>query len=145
MLSNNMLEKNFNSKIIEEKWSKLYEEEEIFKAGQTKDLHKKPYVIMMPPPNVTGALHNGHALFVTIQDILARFWRMKGYDVLWLPGTDHAGISTQTVVERVLKKEGKNKYDLGREEFLKRVFKKLSNDENRKTLYQFKRKIFFQK
>lgn len=117
-----MLEKNFNSKIIEEKWSKLYEEEEIFKAGQTKDLHKKPYVIMMPPPNVTGALHNGHALFVTIQDILARFWRMKGYDVLWLPGTDHAGISTQTVVERVLKKEGKNKYDLGREEFLKRVF-----------------------
>ena len=118
----NMLEKNFSSKNIEEKWSKLYEEQQIFKAGQTKDLHKKPYVIMMPPPNVTGALHNGHALFVTIQDILARFWRMKGYDVLWLPGTDHAGISTQTVVERVLKKEGKNKYDLGREEFLKRVF-----------------------
>jgi valyl-tRNA synthetase len=119
----NTLEKNFDRAIIEEKWSKKYLDTNAFVAGKKKDLHKPPYVIMMPPPNVTGALHNGHALFVTLQDILARFWRMKGYDVLWLPGTDHAGISTQTVVEReLLKKEGKTKHDLGRSEFLKRVF-----------------------
>lgn len=116
-----MLDKNFDHHQIEKKWLTKWLEENIFQAGQDKS--KKPYVIMMPPPNVTGALHNGHALFVTLQDILARFYRMKGFDVLWLPGTDHAGIATQTVVEReLLKKENKTKYDLGREKFLERVF-----------------------
>lgn len=116
-----ILDKNFDREAIEKKWYAAWSSKGIFQAG--KDLSKKPYVIMMPPPNVTGVLHNGHALFVTIQDILARFHRMKGFDVLWLPGTDHAGISTQTVVERELKKnEGLSRHDLGRQPFLERVF-----------------------
>jgi valyl-tRNA synthetase len=115
------LDKNFNRKEIEKKWYDLWLKNNIFCAGN--NLNKKPYVIMMPPPNVTGALHNGHALFVTLQDILARFYRMKGRDVLWLPGTDHAGISTQTVVEREIKKrDGLTRHDLGRKKFLDRVF-----------------------
>lgn len=115
------LDKNFNREEIERKWYDQWLVNDIFRAGQ--DQKKTPYVIMMPPPNVTGVLHNGHALFVTLQDILARFYRMKGRDVLWLPGTDHAGISTQTVVERELfKKEGLTRHDLGREAFLQRVF-----------------------
>lgn len=115
------LDKNFNREEIETKWSKLWLEKELFKADSTSKL--SPYVIMMPPPNVTGVLHNGHALFVSLQDILARFWRMKGKDVLWLPGTDHAGIATQTVVERqLLKNENKTRHELGREKFLARVF-----------------------
>ncbi|HXW60016.1 MAG TPA: class I tRNA ligase family protein, partial [Myxococcota bacterium] len=117
------LDKNFDRKEIESKWQNIWENSHIFKAGTPANLDKIPYVIMMPPPNVTGVLHNGHALFVTLEDILARFWRMKGRDVLWLPGTDHAGIATQTVVERELKKkEGKSRHDLGREAFLKLVF-----------------------
>jgi valyl-tRNA synthetase len=117
------LDKNFNRQAIEQKWTKLWLDNKLFVAGLGADHDKLPYVIMMPPPNVTGVLHNGHALFVTLQDILARFWRMKGRDVLWLPGTDHAGIATQTVVERELKKkENKNRHELGREAFLERVF-----------------------
>jgi valyl-tRNA synthetase len=120
---NTQLDKNFDRHVIEQKWSKAWIENNLFVAGLGSDQKKEPYVIMMPPPNVTGVLHNGHALFVTLEDILARFWRMKGRDVLWLPGTDHAGISTQTVVERELKKkEGKSRHDLGREAFLARVF-----------------------
>lgn len=117
------LDKNFDRALIENKWYKIWLDHKLFHAGRKKNQSKVPYVIMMPPPNVTGVLHNGHALFVTIQDILARYWRMKGRDVLWLPGTDHAGIATQTVVEReLLKKEGKTRHDLGREQFLDRVF-----------------------
>lgn len=118
---NTQLDKNFNREEIERRWYKKWLEKKVFAAG--KDLSKDPYVIMMPPPNVTGVLHNGHALFVTLQDILIRFYRMKGRDALWLPGTDHAGISTQTVVERELKKkEHISRHDLGREAFLERVF-----------------------
>lgn len=121
--NNTQLDKNFDREEIEKKWQQIWEQKDIFKAGVGQNALKTPYVIMMPPPNVTGALHNGHALFVTLEDILARFWRMKGRDVLWLPGTDHAGIATQAVVERELKKkENKSRHDLGREEFLKRVF-----------------------
>ncbi len=115
------LEKTFNREEIEQKWYEQWLKHDLFSAG--KCLDEEPYVIMMPPPNVTGVLHNGHALFVTLQDILVRYFRMKGRDVLWLPGTDHAGISTQTVVERELKrKEGQSRHDLGREQFLQRVF-----------------------
>ncbi|CAI7737438.1 unnamed protein product [Closterium sp. NIES-54] len=81
-----------------------------------------PFVISMPPPNVTGALHMGHAMFVTLEDIMARFWRMKGRPTLWLPGTDHAGIATQLVVEKMLASEGISRKELGREEFVKRVW-----------------------
>jgi valyl-tRNA synthetase len=84
---------------------------------------KKAYVVMMPPPNVTGSLHMGHALFVTIEDVLSRTHRMRGEPTLWLPGVDHAGIATQAVVERELKRhEGKTRHDLGREAFLERVW-----------------------
>ena len=82
----------------------------------------KPYTIMMPPPNATGVLHAGHALFLTIQDILIRYQRMQGRKTLWLPGTDHAAIATQSRVEKdIVKQEGKNRHDLGREELLRRI------------------------
>ena len=88
------------------------------------DPKKKPFAISMPPPNVTGQLHMGHALDCTLQDILTRFKRMQGYSALWLPGVDHAGIATQIKVEEELRvKEGLTRYDLGREKFLQRVWK----------------------
>lgn len=87
------------------------------------DRSKKPFTIVMPPPNVTGQLHMGHAMDSTLQDILTRFKRMQGYSALWLPGTDHAGIATQIKVEEELRtKEGLTRYDLGREKFLQRVW-----------------------
>ena len=87
------------------------------------DRSKKPFTIVMPPPNVTGQLHMGHAMDSTLQDILTRFKRMQGYSALWLPGTDHAGIATQIKVEEELRtKEGLTRYDLGREKFLERVW-----------------------
>lgn len=100
---------------------KFWLKEKLFHA----DVHseKPPYSIVIPPPNVTGSLHMGHALDETIQDILARFKRLKGFEVLWMPGTDHAGIATQNVVEKQLAKEGKTRDDLGREAFIERVWK----------------------
>ena len=86
------------------------------------DRSKKPFTIVMPPPNVTGQLHMGHALDNTLQDILIRWRRMQGYDTLWMPGCDHAGIATQIKVEEVLAKEGISRYDLGREKFIERVW-----------------------
>ena len=81
----------------------------------------KPYSIMIAPPNITGSLHMGHALENTISDILIRYHRMKGFKTLWMPGTDHAGIATQNVVEKDLKKQGLSRHDLGREKFLEKV------------------------
>ncbi len=83
---------------------------------------RAPYVIVIPPPNVTGVLHLGHGLNNTIQDVLIRFERMRGRETLWLPGTDHAGIATQNVVERLVAAEGKTRFDLGREAFVERVW-----------------------
>jgi valyl-tRNA synthetase len=119
------LPKAYDPKEIEHRWYELWEKEGLFTADAKATLEdgKKTYVIMMPPPNVTGTLHNGHALFVTLQDILTRYHRMLGENALWLPGVDHAGIATQSVVERELKRhEGKNRHDLGREAFLERVW-----------------------
>jgi valyl-tRNA synthetase len=82
----------------------------------------EPYVIMMPPPNVTAVLHMGHGLNNTVQDVLIRFERMRGRPTLWLPGTDHAGIATQNVIEKLIAKEGKTRFDLGREEFVRQVW-----------------------
>ncbi len=84
---------------------------------------RPPYSIVIPPPNVTGVLHIGHALNNTLQDVLVRFKRMKGYDTLWVPGTDHAGIATQNVVEKQLAAEGLDRHALGREKFVDRVWK----------------------
>ncbi|MDY0008315.1 MAG: valine--tRNA ligase [Bdellovibrionales bacterium] len=115
-----MLEKTFESKDVEKKHYESWEKSGVFAADVNSN--KQPYCIPMPPPNVTGSLHMGHALTMTLQDILTRFERMQGKDVLWQPGTDHAGIATQMVVERLLNKEGKTRHDLGRENFLKRVW-----------------------
>ena len=115
------LEKNFDPAQSEEKIYKAWEDNGCFKpSGDSK---KEPYTIVIPPPNVTGQLHMGHALDDTLQDILIRYKRMKGFDTLWVPGTDHAGIATQIKVEENLRKEeGLTRYDLGREKFLERVW-----------------------
>lgn len=105
---------------IEQRQYQRWLSEKLFEAVPTSP--KPPYCIMIPPPNVTGSLHMGHAFNNTLQDILCRFKRMTGHEVLWMPGTDHAGIATQNVVERELAKEGKKKEDLGREGFLERVW-----------------------
>ncbi len=119
-MSNHVLEGNFNPADFEEKLYKEWEEKGYFKPSMDKE--KKPYCIMMPPPNVTGKLHMGHALDGTIQDVLIRTKRMQGYDVLWLPGSDHAAISTEMKVVQKLKDEGKTKQDLGREKFLEETW-----------------------
>src|SRR5260370_6793144 len=105
---------------VEQKWYRFWLEQGYFHADARTP--KAPYSIVIPPPNVTGRLHMGHALFVTIQDILIRWRRMGAYNAMWLPGTDHAGIATQMMVERdILATEGKSRRELGREELLKRV------------------------
>ncbi len=116
-----ILEKSYDPKRIEKKWYKIWEEKKYFEP--TYDEHKPKFSIVIPPPNVTGALHIGHALNNTLQDVLIRYKRMDGYDVLWIPGTDHAGIATQNVVEKEIAKEGLTRYELGREKFLERVWK----------------------
>ena len=114
-----MMEKRYDSKAAEAKWYPFWENNGCFHDEPGEG---KPYSIVIPPPNVTGILHMGHALNQTIQDILVRWRRMQGRNVLWLPGTDHAGIATQNVVEKALKKEGKRRQDLGREAFVARVW-----------------------
>ncbi|RUQ70267.1 valine--tRNA ligase [Azospirillum doebereinerae] len=115
-----MLEKTYRPAEVEEKHYRLWEESGVF-AADTRS-NEKPYTIMMPPPNVTGSLHMGHALTFTIQDLLTRYQRMRGRDALWQPGTDHAGIATQMVVERNLAKEGKTRHDFGRKAFIDKVW-----------------------
>jgi valyl-tRNA synthetase len=106
---------------VEARWYPVWEERGYFRADPASP--KAPYCIVIPPPNVTGALHMGHAFTFTLQDVLIRFKRMDGFDTLWQPGTDHAGIATQVVVERQLAAEGKTKEDLGREAFVARVWR----------------------
>ena len=115
------LAKGYEPHDVEKRWYAEWESKGYFHAAATSD--KKPYCIVIPPPNVTGALHMGHALNNTLQDILCRWKRMQGYNVLWMPGTDHAGIATQNVVERQLAAEGKDRHELGREAFIERVWK----------------------
>ncbi|MDU7217093.1 MAG: valine--tRNA ligase, partial [Dialister sp.] len=110
----------YDPREIEQKWYKFWEENGVF--HDEPDMEKEPYSIVLPPPNVTGQLHMGHALDNTLQDILIRYKRMQGYNVLWLPGKDHAGIATQVKVEKQIAEEGLTKYDLGREKFLERVW-----------------------
>lgn len=119
-MSNQELSKVYNPKEVEDKWYQHWEQNKYFHAEV--DPKRQPFSIVMPPPNVTGQLHMGHALDNTLQDILTRWRRMQGYNTLWLPGTDHAGIATQARVEEQLAKEGTNRYELGREKFLERVW-----------------------
>lgn len=114
------LAKAYEFKSVEKKWYDVWEKQKHFAA--TMDPDRESYCIVIPPPNVTGVLHVGHALNNTLQDVLVRYKRMQGFNTLWLPGTDHAGIATQNVVERQLATEGKTRHDLGREEFIERVW-----------------------
>src|SRR5690606_553193 len=121
-----MLDKTFRPQDVEERLYRLWGESGAFKGGDPERVAKgaKPYCIVIPPPNVTGSLHMGHALNNTLQDVLIRFERMRGKDVLWQPGLDHAGIATQMIVERQLEKEGNaHRLDMGREAFIERVWK----------------------
>src|SRR6201987_5364931 len=118
-----MIEKNYQPADIEARMSRIWEESGAFRAGRPERRDARPFTIVIPPLNVTGSLHMGHALNNTLQDVLCRFERMRGRDVLWQPGTDHAGIATQMVVERQLMEKQEHRRALGREEFLKRVWK----------------------
>jgi valyl-tRNA synthetase len=112
--------KAFNPKETESKWYSYWEDNGFFRASVKTD--KKHYTIVIPPPNITGILTMGHVLNNTLQDVFIRWKRMEGYETLWMPGTDHAGIATQNVVERSLAKEGKNRHDFGREKFIEKVW-----------------------
>ncbi|MFA4998858.1 MAG: valine--tRNA ligase [Candidatus Paceibacterota bacterium] len=116
------LPKTYDPKQVEDKIYSLWLKSGFFNPDKLPKKNKKPYSMVIPPPNVTGTLHMGHALNTTVQDILTRWKRLKGYRTLWLPGTDHAGIATQNVVEKELKKEGLSRFDLGREKFIERVW-----------------------
>ncbi len=121
MESQNELPKTYSPEGTEDKWYKTWLEKKSFKPKKGKQ--NQTFTMIMPPPNVTGKLHMGHALDATTQDVLTRYKRMKGFETLWIPGTDHAGISTQAVVEKLIyKNEKKTKHDLGRDEFLKRIW-----------------------
>ncbi len=115
------ISKVYDPKLVEARWYSFWLEKDYFHADEKSG--KKSYCIVIPPPNITGVLHVGHALNNTLQDILVRWKRMQGYNVLWMPGTDHAGIATQNVVERQLKEERINRHELGREKFIERVWK----------------------
>jgi valyl-tRNA synthetase len=115
-----LLSTRFDPSSFEAKWYARWAESGAFTPELPSD--KPPFVILIPPPNVTGKLHIGHALQFTLQDLVIRWRRMQGYNALWLPGTDHAGIATQVMVERQLASEGTNRHELGRERFLERVW-----------------------
>ncbi|MDI4231551.1 valine--tRNA ligase [Bradyrhizobium sp. Arg237L] len=118
-----MIEKNYQPADIESRMSRVWEESGAFKAGRPERRDAAPFTIVIPPPNVTGSLHMGHALNNTLQDILCRFERMRGRDVLWQPGTDHAGIATQMVVERqLMERQEPSRREMGRAKFLERVW-----------------------
>jgi len=120
-MSSDSLEKGYDPNGIEDKWYRYWLDKGFFEAKDKSD--KQPYAIVIPPPNVTGVLHMGHALNITIQDIMCRFRRLCGDNVLWMPGTDHAGIATQNVVERNLASQGITRDQLGREKFIEAVWK----------------------
>ena len=118
MLKSIELAKAYDPKQFESRIYQAWKEQGAFKPSDAKET----FTVVMPPPNVTGILHMGHALNDSLQDILVRYWRMCGKSTLWVPGTDHAGIATQNVVERMLAKEGLRRQDLGREKFLERTW-----------------------
>ncbi len=120
-MASKVLDKSYDPHQVEGKWYTFWEERGYFRADENSE--QKTYSIVIPPPNVTGVLHIGHALNNTLQDILIRFKRMEGYNVLWMPGTDHAGIATQNVVEKQLLEEGLDRHQLGREKFIEKVWK----------------------
>ncbi len=119
-MGSDTLAKEYEPREVEKRWYDYWEQEKLFAAQETAD--RPAYAIVIPPPNVTGILHMGHALNTTLQDILCRFRRLCGDNVLWMPGTDHAGIATQNVVERKLAEQGRDRHELGREQFIGEVW-----------------------
>src|SRR5262249_52284520 len=111
--------KTYNPQEVESRWYQWWESKRFFQANAHS--HKPAFVLVMPPPNVTGSLHMGHMLNQTVHDVITRRKQMQEFNTLWLPGMDHAGIATQNVVERELRKEGLSRYDLGHEKFVERV------------------------
>ena len=120
-MNSDMLSKSYEPQEVEKRWYAYWESEGLFSAEEEST--KPSYSIVIPPPNVTGILHTGHALDNTLQDILCRYRRSRGDNVLWMPGTDHAGIATQNVVEKQLAVEGTDRHQLGREKFVDAVWK----------------------
>ena len=112
------LPKTYDFESTEQRLYQWWEENGWFKPENSRDPDGKPFVISIPPPNVTGVLHQGHALFVALEDLMIRYQRMRGRAALWVPGTDHAGIATQLQVEKKLRDEGTSREEVGREEFL---------------------------
>ncbi len=131
-----MIETGYTPQSVEGRWYQAWLEAEAFRAEDTSS--RPPFCIVIPPPNVTGSLHMGHALNSTLQDILVRWKRMEGSNTLWMPGTDHAGIATQNVVERVLAEKGKNREELGREKFVEEA-KEWSKRYEKRILGQLKK------
>jgi valyl-tRNA synthetase len=119
-MSSNLLEKSYEPHEVEQRWYQYWEEQDLFTAQEKSS--QTGYSIVIPPPNVTGVLHMGHALNNTLQDVLCRYRRLRGDNVLWMPGTDHAGIATQNVVEKKLATEGTDRHELGREKFIEAVW-----------------------
>ena len=130
------LSKAYDPKDVEPRWYAFWLEHGVFAASDDPADTRPVYALPIPPPNVTGSLHMGHALTSTIEDVLVRYHRMRGYNTLWQPGIDHAGIATQTVVERLLKREGKSRHDLGREKFIERVWEWKAQSGGRIALQQ---------
>jgi len=128
--------KTYNPREVEDRWYQEWINQDYFDANVSRD--KKPFTIVIPPPNVTAALHMGHAYNNTIQDIFIRWRRKQGYETLWLPGTDHAGIATQNVVEKELQRKKKTRFDLGREAFVERVWQWREQYGNR-IIFQLKK------
>jgi valyl-tRNA synthetase len=121
MSSDDLLDKGYEPREVEARWYAFWEDNKMFSANPESE--RKGFSIVIPPPNVTGKLHLGHALDVTLQDILCRYHRLRGEEVLWLPGTDHAGIATQNVVEKKLAEQGVTRHEMSREEFIEAVWK----------------------
>ena len=119
-MSSNLLDKGYQPHDVENRWYDYWEKQSLFAAEEASD--KPGYSIVIPPPNVTGVLHMGHALNNTLQDILCRYRRLRGDTVLWMPGTDHAGIATQNVVEKDLADKGLDRHQLGRDKFIEAVW-----------------------
>src|SRR3974377_969046 len=118
-----MIEKTYHTADIGRRMAAAWEDAQAFAAGRPERRDATPFTVVIPPPNVTGSLHMGHALNNTLQDILCRYWRMRGRDVLWQPGTDHAGIATQMMVERqLMERQQPGRRAIGREKFLERVW-----------------------
>lgn len=126
----------YNPKEVENKWYAFWEERKLFEVSSKSS--KKPYCVVMPPPNITGSLHMGHALDGTLQDIIIRFKRMQGFDALWIPGCDHAGIATENVVERELAKQNINKHELGKDKLIDKIWD-WKQEQEKKIINQLKK------